>query len=435
MFDFSTPTLWAILPESLHSFAHLVESVSHPLPATRQNVRQSTAFSPSLSASSEEGALPYTLHGSVAVLEIEGIIHRKGGAIPFFGMHWSGQDLIRKSLEQALEDPKVHAILLSFDSPGGIAAGTKELADFIAQVSRSGRKPLYAYANGLCASAAYWLAAATGRVYAPRTASVGSIGVLRVHCDRSAANTAQGLRYTYITGGTHKAIGNEDIPLSSTDQAYLQSMVEELHEIFRADIAACMAVNTKKTLEWGEGQLFLADQALSLGLLNGIVPDKETLIAQIHKEILMDKEQFAKTHPELLAQIQAEAKSAALSEAQVNKAALEASAQEALTQQAANHLAIVRAIAGEASAAQFSALINAGFTATQVEALAPMLAPVSPIPPSQNSATTETLSPSRADILAGIRSVTPSPVNISAQIPTNSDSVQAAIERISGITA
>jgi len=423
--DIFIPCPWAVMPDALDPFFRALFNPSS------QGAGQAVAAVP---ASGEDGSPLYSIIGGVAVVEVGGVIHRKAGAISFFGLSfsWSGQDQIREAVAKAMLDPGVGAVLLSFNSPGGVAAGVKELADFI---TSQRDKPMYAYADGLCASAAYWLASATGRVYAPRTASIGSIGVLHVHCDRSAANAAEGVRYTYITGGAWKSSGNGDAPLSGADQAYLQQMVTSLHDIFRADVIACMGVDAAKPTSWGDGQVFLADDALALGLVTGIVTDRDALIAQVNKEIVMDKEQLAKAHPELLAQIQAEARQEA------DAAALERSTASAETQ-----AALVKAVAGEGVASMVAKLMEAGFTAKQVEAMESILA-IAPLSKDnsdasqpaaekpggeQHSAKGESQSPSRAEMLAAIRKATPGPVNTSVNAKEG-DTVQAAIDRISAV--
>ena len=92
--------------------------------------------------------------------------------------------------KQALADPKVKAILLDVDSPGGVADGVKTLADQI--LAARGQKPIVAFAHGQMCSAAYWLGASADRVMADDTAMVGSIGTVMTHTDRSAAGCPAG---------------------------------------------------------------------------------------------------------------------------------------------------------------------------------------------------------------------------------------------------
>ena len=135
----------------------------------------------------------FSLRRGVAVISITGVISRKES-------WWAdvGQDGIRQALDEARQDERVRGILLSFNSPGGVAAGVKELADYIASIDD---KPVAAYADGLTASAAYWLASATGRVYAPAMAQVGSVGVISEVRNISGFLDKMGVSITYIGCG------------------------------------------------------------------------------------------------------------------------------------------------------------------------------------------------------------------------------------------
>ncbi|MDR0477667.1 MAG: S49 family peptidase [Desulfobulbaceae bacterium] len=420
--DFFSPAAWAILPSALEPFLETMLRAASPGADQAQPVpAQSAALR---SASSDGQPASYTLHDDVAVIDAQGVIHRKGGSISFWGMtfSWNGQDTIRAAILAAMADPAVKAVLLSFDSPGGVAAGTKELADFIATQDA---KPIYAYADGLCASAAYWLAAATGRVFAPQTATVGSIGVIAAHVDRSGLNAAIGIRVTYMTAGTWKAAGNPDSPLSAADQAYFQETLATLHEVFRSDVAARMAVDAADPKAWGDGQCFLAGKALELGLVSGIVTDRAELIARIHKEIHMDKTELAEKHPELLAQIQAETEARTRAE---TEATLKAAFEQQMNDASANTMALVMAVAGKEAAEKVNALAASGVTAAQLEAIAPLLA----APASNNAGTGAGEGGIRADILAALRGATPGPVNTLAT-PQKNDRIQAAIDQIAAM--
>lgn len=143
-----------------------------------------------------KGRSGYELVGGVAVIPVSGPIVREQG---WYG---TGQDAVASSLKAALADPSARAILLDITSPGGVVAGTKELADAIAEART--KKRCAAYANGLCTSAAYWLASATGTVYAPLTATVGSIGVIMTITNYAKLEEKWGISTVTITGGKWK---------------------------------------------------------------------------------------------------------------------------------------------------------------------------------------------------------------------------------------
>ncbi|MDE7372160.1 MAG: S49 family peptidase [Desulfovibrio sp.] len=277
-----------------------------------------------------------------------------------------GHDAIREAVNAALADTGVRSILLSIDSPGGVVQGTKELADFLADAAS--QKPIAAYANGLCASAAFWLASACGRIFAPATALVGSIGVIMCVSDWSDFYAKMGVKLEYITSGRYKAAGHEAKPLSDEDRAYFQAQLDILHGIFKQDVRGRLALDAPES-DWAEAQLLVASQAQPLGLVSRIVRDEEEAINLLAEEMGMSQitmELLAKEAPELLAEIQvsARAEGKAEAEAQAAKAAEDARAQV---------MGLLRAVAGEEVTAKVEQLASVGVTPEQLAALAPWL--------------------------------------------------------------
>jgi len=68
------------------------------------------------------------------------------------------------------------AVIISIDSPGGTVAGSEALYDGIRRLAE--KKPVVAVVEGLGASGAYIVAIAADRIFAPRNAIIGSIGVI-----------------------------------------------------------------------------------------------------------------------------------------------------------------------------------------------------------------------------------------------------------------
>lgn len=358
MMTMSKANLWALLPD-------MAEEVLRQLAAESgaQNLQPEPGAFLEFLQKSEARPL-YALENGVAVIEISGPIDRKTAISFWTGEPYTvGQNHIRGGIEEALNDQHVRGILLSFNSPGGVVAGTKELADFIA--SNRSKKPIAAYADGLCASAAYWLAAATGTIYAPATAQVGSIGVIAVLTDWTRAADKAGITRTVIHSGKWKAAGSPDKTLTDEERQIFQQRLENLHAIFRADVARFMNLPDPLSSGWAEGQTFLGEEALALGLVSQIVRDRScaaSLLAAKITEESMDLTQLKAEHPELVQAIMSEAQAEA-----------RAASDAALANARSNMLAFVRAIAGEEAASQVESLVQSGISAKQLEALAPII--------------------------------------------------------------
>ena len=256
--------LWALAPQ-------FAEQVLYDIQARM-------AASGRMPVSSGQEPRRFSLRRGVAVIGITGVISRKEG-------WWAdaGQDGIRQALDEARQDARVRAILLSFNSPGGVAAGVKELADYIASIDD---KPVAAYADGLTASAAYWLASATGRVYAPATAQVGSVGVISEMRNISGFLDKMGVSITYIASGKWKAAGNPVEKLTPEQTAYFQERVDALHDVFKADVARHMGISQDPA--WTEAQILFAQPAQQLGLVTAIVRDEDQAINRLLEATMSD---------------------------------------------------------------------------------------------------------------------------------------------------
>ncbi len=332
----------------------------------------------------------YAVVQGVAVIPIDLPITRGDTVSSWSGRRLSiGQDSIRKSLMAAYADTAVKSILLSINSPGGVVHGTKELADFIAQSP----KPIASYVDGLCASAAFWLAAATGRIFAPQTASVGSIGVIQTHIDYSSLYESIGIKITHITAGIYKATGSAYKPLSEEDATYLQKHVANIHAIFKTDVKNALGLSLADAL-WGEAQLFVASEAEPLGIVTAIVQDQNhaiTMLSKEAKENVMDKVTLAANHPDLLAEIQAEAVQDMTAKAKDEQDAL---------------LAVVKACVGDEAMASVDAALKqcseASLTPAQIMVLAPSLVTAKSASVKEDSEAT-----AKSAILTGLQNASP----------------------------
>ena len=188
-------------------------------------------------AAAETETPPYGRYNGIAVIPVTGVITRQCERGLFGERLTQGQDEILRAVETARTDPEVRALFFRINSPGGIVAGIKELADNIA----AGPKPAGAYADGQATSAAFWLASATGRIYAPATAMLGSVGVISEVVSLSSYLRRQGIDVQLLAAGRWKSAGHRAEPLDDERRAYLQKNVDAMHAIFKADVARTLA--------------------------------------------------------------------------------------------------------------------------------------------------------------------------------------------------
>ncbi|MBK8896648.1 MAG: S49 family peptidase [Candidatus Competibacteraceae bacterium] len=148
---------------------------------------------------------------------------------------WSYQD-IAGWLNDALKNPAVKAIVLSIDSPGGMADGCAQLGEQI--VAARSVKPIHACINDMAASAGYWIASAAEKISATKTSRVGSIGVRAMHIDMSKMLADIGYKVTEIYAGSHKIDGTPYAPLGPEALAAFQASIDYTYGLFVSAVAA-----------------------------------------------------------------------------------------------------------------------------------------------------------------------------------------------------
>lgn len=177
--------------------------------------------------------------------------------------------MARRDIRKAANDSDVTAIILAIDSPGGTVAGTADLANEIRSAAK--KKPVWAFASDLCASAAYWCASQTDRIFAnDRTALVGSIGTLLVAYDMSKAAENQGIKTLVFGTGPIKGAGTPGAEITDEQQAYFRGIVEDAQLSFDAAVRKGRSLTDSQLSDVKSGGVFGATEALSLGLIDGI---------------------------------------------------------------------------------------------------------------------------------------------------------------------
>lgn len=211
----------------------------------------------------------------VALIAVQGTLVQKLGTLrPWSGM--TGYDGLREAILRAHADPKVKAIVLDVDSPGGEVAGCFDLVDTI--YAQRGNKPMWSILTESAYSAGYAIASAADRVIVPRTGGVGSVGVIVMHVDWSKALTNAGMAVTFITYGERKADFHPEIPLSKEAYQAAQADINTMGELFVSTVARNRGLSAdvvRKT----EAACYMGDAGVSIGLADAVMAPDEALLA------------------------------------------------------------------------------------------------------------------------------------------------------------
>lgn len=269
---------WAILPEKLLEIqavytAH-VRGEKIDIAAVEARLGKTLA-------NDQQGG--YVNHGGVAVIPVSGVIGKKFNMMSQISGGASTQ-LIERDIKAALSDPEVNSILLHIDSPGGTVDGTQNLADIVSMAGE--HKPTMAFADGMMASAAYWIGSAASEIVASSsTTQIGSIGVVTSHTDISKAEEQAGYKVTEISAGKYKRMTSQHAPLSKEGKALLQDQVDQLYTIFVDAVAKNRDVDSETVLnDMADGRVFLSSDAKERGMIDHIAT-LETTISNMQKGV------------------------------------------------------------------------------------------------------------------------------------------------------
>ena len=235
--------------------------------------------------------------GGVAIIPVMGTLVRRSSFMSAESGLTSYHH-IETMAEDAFADPAVNAVLLEIDSCGGEAGGVFDLAEKLRRLARSSRKPLWAVADEAALSAAYAIASAAEQIWLTRTAEVGSIGVVAVHTDQSAADKEMGLSYSFIHAGRHKIDANPHEPLSDSVRDSIQQDVDALHQQFAALVAGHRKQLSLGAVLGTEAAVYRGQAAIAAGLADRVGTLAEALDALRAHESPKSQKEKTMTHME-----------------------------------------------------------------------------------------------------------------------------------------
>ena len=131
---------------------------------------------------------------SVAVISVKGVLMKEDMVCGP-----AGTSTLGRIIQQADNNPDISAMVLHIDSPGGTVDGTEALANII----RNTNKPVVAFADGLMASAAFWIGSAASEIIASTdTDEIGSVGVIMRFADWQPHWEEKGVKFHTVAASS-----------------------------------------------------------------------------------------------------------------------------------------------------------------------------------------------------------------------------------------
>jgi len=198
------------------------------------------------------------------------IVTGKGGS-SLLGGSAVGSTTMVDAIREAEKDPKVKAIVLRIDSPGGSALAS----DLIWNELKRCKKPVVASMSDVAASGGYYIAMGAKKVYAQPGTLTGSIGVVGGKLALGGLYDKVGLKTESLSRGKNAGLLSSTNPFSPSEKKAMEAMMQEVYDQFLDKVQENRAANGKKfnrkqMIDLAEGRIWTGSQALERGLIDAL---------------------------------------------------------------------------------------------------------------------------------------------------------------------
>ena len=175
-------------------------------------------------------------------------------------------ELVVAAMRSAFEDSGSQAVVLLINSPGGSPVQSGIVNDEIQRLRQESHKKVYAVCEEICASGAYYMAAAADQIYVDKASVVGSIGVLMDGFGFNGLMERYGVERRLLTAGANKGMLDPFSPLLPKQRAYAQTMLDQIHAQFITAVREGRGKRLKETPDTFSGLFWNGEEAVKMGL-------------------------------------------------------------------------------------------------------------------------------------------------------------------------
>lgn len=268
-------SVWAITEAGLDQIVHAIEGLEHKdvLEASTK-VQEATANRGVLEGDKEfEFEDMYEVNGPLATLPVFGKMFPRANLMT----RLSGGVSTRKiglAIDEIEEREDIETMLMVFDSPGGSIQGLTNTAQKI----RNMETETVAFAEGLMASAAYFIGSAADRVIASPDSMVGAIGSVAQIVSRADQLEDEGLQVEVVRSAEKKAKPNPAEPIDEDSVKEVQRLVNSAHEQFVRQVAINLDLSEEIVSNtMADGSVINGSEAEDTNFVDGVATIDEVM--------------------------------------------------------------------------------------------------------------------------------------------------------------
>jgi protease-4 len=206
----------------------------------------------------------------VAVLDVDGLLVNQS----LTGLYSVGENPVaafREKLEAAAADPRVRAVVVRINSPGGGVAATDLMAEELRRFRAATGKPAVASLLDLATGGAYYLAVGCDRIVALPTTVTGAVGAVINHANLLDAMAQLNVRVDTIKSAPLVDMGSVTDELPEEARKLFQEMADGFGARFQGRVTAyrrSMSEADRQAMR--DGRIVAAPRALAMHMIDAI---------------------------------------------------------------------------------------------------------------------------------------------------------------------
>jgi ClpP class serine protease len=209
----------------------------------------------------------------INVVEMHGLIAPRPGAL--------GIRTMAPLIDRAFRTARGQPVILDIESPGGSPVQYDLIAALVRRRADEHQVRVHAVIREVGASGGYWLACAADEIHANPMSIVGSIGVRGGGFGFPDMLARFGIERRLYTAGSNKGRLDPFLPEKPEDVAFVQELLDALHERFKAWVRERRAARLKgEKAALFDGSFMLGERALECGLIDGFA-DIDSLVHRL----------------------------------------------------------------------------------------------------------------------------------------------------------
>ncbi len=214
------------------------------------------------------GRAPYRLirPRAIGIVEVHGAITSAPSPVARAMGQLAVAERIVADLRAAERDPRIAAVVLDIDSPGGTVLASDAIWAAAQRLAR--KKPIVARMGDVAASGGYWIAVASKTIIARKLTLTGSIGVVAIRPIAARLAERLGISRDVMKRGRFADLDALTRAPTDEERAVFACEIDAHYASFVEHVANGRARTPEQVEEVARGRVWMGEAALGVGLVD-----------------------------------------------------------------------------------------------------------------------------------------------------------------------